>query len=145
MQGNCPAVKNWIAAALVLGGITLINQNVSAQTSQAKAKQDTTKSVGVGLSDGSLPEFPGGMQGLIKFLSKNLQYPKGAVNGKVFVTFTVKDDGSLDDIQIVRKLNPVNDAEVLRVLKLSPKWKPGTRDGEPSDSQYTLPISFSKA
>ncbi len=63
---------------------------------------------------------------------------------RVRVSFVVDNDGSLTDIKIVNSLSPTADAEVLRVIKLSPKWKPGTQDGRTVRVQYTttIPMPF---
>jgi len=138
------AWKKCAFASLIIAAAVLNNQSASAQSAPAKTPPPAPVAPAT-VSAADVPaKFPGGMQGLIKFLSTNLKHPKGAVSGKVFATFTVKDDGSIEDIRIVRKLNPVNDAEVVRVLKLSPKWIPGTKDGEAVESEFTLPISFTE-
>ena len=52
-------------------------------------------------------------------------------------------DGSISDLQIVRGVNPLLDAEALRVLGLMPDWKPGKQRGQNVNVKYTLPIVFS--
>ncbi len=93
------------------------------------------------------PEFPDGEPGFGKFLQKNIRYPlddkKNKVQGKVYATFVVEKDGSLTDIKIVRTPSPTLGEEVLRVMKLSPKWIPGKLKGEPARVQYTVPVNFS--
>jgi len=64
------------------------------------------------------------------------------VTGKVFLTFIVRKDGTLADIKILRGLTTLNNNEAVRVLKLSPRWKPGEQWGKPADQQYTLPVIF---
>lgn len=93
-----------------------------------------------------MPEFPGGMQGLISYLSENIKYPKDAekqkVEGKVMVTFVVEADGSVTTVQEVKKVFPSLDNEAVRVVSAMPKWTPGMHDGKPVRVKYTLPISF---
>lgn len=96
-----------------------------------------------------LPEFPGGVAAFGKFLGTHVRYPKDArekgIQGRVIVTFVVEKDGKLSDIKVVRSVSPDIDAEALRVLALSPKWKPGTQKGKAVRVQYSVPISFTLA
>ncbi len=93
-----------------------------------------------------MPEFPGGQNAMYSFLSKNLVYPKKAIendiSGKVYVQFVVRKDGALDNIKISKGLGYGCDEEVIRVLKLMPKWKPGKSNGKPVATQFTLPVAF---
>ena len=94
-----------------------------------------------------MPEYPdGGMAGLMKFISKNLEYPaicqESGVQGKVVVSFVVNKDGSITDFRIVRSVDKHLDKEALRVLNSMPKWKPGKRNGVPVRVKYTIPINF---
>jgi len=92
------------------------------------------------------PEFPDGEAGFGKFLEKNIRYPDGdkknKMEGKVYATFVVEKDGSLTDLRILRAPSPTLGDEVLRVMKLSPKWKPGTQNGQLVRVQYTVPVNF---
>ncbi|MBQ9474285.1 MAG: TonB family protein [Bacteroidales bacterium] len=94
----------------------------------------------------TMPEFPGGMDSLMAFLHENIVYPQEArvkkISGKVFVSFTVEKDGSLSDIKILRDLGYGCGNEVLRVLRLMPRWKPGMQQGKPVRCQFTLPVMF---
>lgn len=88
------------------------------------------------------PEFPGGMQKFIAFIGKNFQLPEEEeVKGKVFVSFVVETDGSLTDIKVIRDIGYGSGKEVIRVLKSSPKWKPGMQDGKEVRVMYVLPIN----
>jgi TonB family protein len=93
-----------------------------------------------------MPEFPGGMQKLLEFLSQNIRYPKEAmekdIQGRVIVTFVVKKDGSISDATVVRSVDPLLDEEGLRVINAMPNWTPGMQKGEPVNVKYTVPISF---
>ncbi|MNK25850.1 Gram-negative bacterial tonB protein [compost metagenome] len=121
--------------------IMLLNLNLSkAQTIEKEEKVYSFVSMK------NPPQFPGGMAKFYKFLADNIKYPeeakKSAIQGKVFASFTIEKDGSLNDIKIVRKLGYGTDEEAVRVLKLSPKWIAGTQDGKPVRVQYNLPIGF---
>ncbi|MES2278289.1 MAG: TonB family protein [Bacteroidota bacterium] len=94
-------------------------------------------------------EFPGGLDKFGAYLGKNIRYPAVArennVQGKVFLQFVVERDGSLTDIKVVRGIGSGCDEEAVRVIKASPKWKPGMQNGRAVRQQYTVPISFTLA
>lgn len=92
------------------------------------------------------PEYPGGMDALRSFLSRNLQYPRPAasagVSGRVFVSFVVNTDGSLTDIQVLKGIGFGCDEEAVRVMQKMPRWKPGKQSGRTVRVKFNLPISF---
>lgn len=92
------------------------------------------------------PEFPGGIDGLMRFLSENVRYPdicaQGEIQGKVLVKFTVFKDGHVGNIEVVKSAHPSLDAEAVRVVRLLPKWIPGILNGKPVNVWYNLPINF---
>jgi len=92
------------------------------------------------------PQFKGGISAFYHFLSQNIQYPEGMLNkniqGKELISVTVETDGSLSDIKVVKDLGSGAAKEVIRVLKLSPKWEPGYQNGNKVRVRYTIPISF---
>ena len=93
-----------------------------------------------------MPEFPGGVNAMIQFLSTNVRYPKKAflneVQGKVVVSFVVSKNGSIGDAMIAKSVDPELDAEALRVVQAMPNWTPGKKNGEPVAVRYTVPIQF---
>ena len=93
-----------------------------------------------------MPEFPGGMKEMLKFLQDNLKYPESAkknnLEGRVIVQFVVEKDGTPTEFNVVRSVDPDLDAEALRVLKTMPKWKPGMEKGEAVRVKFTVPVSF---
>lgn len=95
----------------------------------------------------NMPRFPnGGMQALMQYLNENIRYPEAAtkagVQGRVTVQFIVDKDGSIDDVKILRSVNPDLDAEAIRVIKMMPRWEPGTHKGKPVRVKYTVPVMF---
>lgn len=94
----------------------------------------------------NMPEFPGGMAELMKFLQKNIKYPtisqENGVQGRVIVQFVVNRDGSIVDPVVMRSVDPYLDKEALRVVKSMPKWKPGEQRGKPVRVKFTLPVMF---
>lgn len=96
-----------------------------------------------------VPEFPGGLEKFGAYLSKTIRYPavarENGTQGRVICTFVVEKDGSLTDIKVTRGIGGGCDEEAVRVLKNSPRWKPGIQNGRPVRVQYSVPISFTLA
>ncbi len=92
----------------------------------------------------SMPEFPGGMEGMLSYIAKNIRYPKTAkeVQGRVITEFVVDKDGSIVDVVVKHSVHPDLDAEAIRVIQSMPKWKPGMQRGKNVRVRYTIPISF---
>ncbi len=92
------------------------------------------------------PEFPGGINELYRFLNKKIKYPLSAkesgIQGRVVCQFIINQDGSIDDIVVIKSVDPDLDLEAIRVIKTMPKWKPGKINGETVRVKYTLPILF---
>lgn len=96
-----------------------------------------------------MPEFPGGMQELMSFITRNIQYPKeiaqgeAGVQGRVVVQFIVDKDGNIVNPKVVRGVDPYLDKEALRIVNSMPKWKPGElADGTKVAVYYTIPVMF---
>ena len=93
-----------------------------------------------------MPSFPGGDAVLMKWLSDNIAYPTIAqeqgIQGRVSLRFVVKPDGSVDDVQVVKGLDPSCDKEAVRVVKKMPKWIPGKQNGNPVYVYFSLPVTF---
>ena len=96
-----------------------------------------------------MPEFKGGQAEMFKFIGKNVKYPpmarENGIEGTVFVSFVVNEDGSITNAQVRRGLAGGGagcDAEALRVVKMMPKWTAGKQRGKPVKVSFTLPIKF---
>lgn len=100
----------------------------------------------VGLSPDEIPTspmFPGGIDLFYDFVGKNYKMPEVKdLNGRVYISFAVNSDGSLDEFKILRDIGHGTGEEAIRILKLSPKWIPGELNGKPVRVQYSLPISI---
>lgn len=146
------------AFALLVAGNISCSQDAS-QTEDAKeevvapvspeakeAPADSTAKEEVFMVAEQMPEFPGGMKELLKFLQNNLKYPENAmknnVQGRVIVQFVVEKDGTLTEFKVARSVDPDLDAEALRVLQTMPKWKPGMQRGKIVRVKFTVPVSF---
>ncbi len=91
------------------------------------------------------PEFPGGSEALLKFLSRNLQTPSDLEPGEkkmVKARFRVDADGSVTLVEIELSGGQIFDKEVIRVCKKMPKWKPAVQNGQPVSVSYVLPVTF---
>ena len=93
-----------------------------------------------------LPQFPGGAAEFMKWLTKNLHYPASSqrqkVKGKVVAQFIVNTDGSVSDLELVEHLDAACDREVLRVLRMMPKWQAGVMNAKPCRTKVCIPIVF---
>lgn len=90
-----------------------------------------------------MPEFNGD---LMAYLSENIVYPSMAeennIEAKVITQFIVEIDGSISNVEIIKKMGWGFDEEALRVVKAMPNWKPGKQNRKPVRVRYTLPVSF---
>ncbi len=93
-----------------------------------------------------MPEYPGGMSELMKYIARNIKYPADAVRekkqGRVIVQFTVGTDGYTSDFKVMHSVSPSLDAEAIRVLANMPKWTPGMQRGKAVPVKYTVPVTF---
>ena len=93
-----------------------------------------------------MPKFPGGLDGLMEYLSSNIVYPPVAaeknIQGKVLVQFVVEKDGSVGEIKILRSVDINLDYEAIRLCKGMPKFEPGLVNGQPVRVWFTLPVNF---
>jgi protein TonB len=93
-----------------------------------------------------MPTFPGGEGELINYLHKNIKYPSIArennIQGRVYVTFVVDNDGKIKDAKVLRGIGGGCDEEALRVVRAMPDWKPGRQNGRNVQVQYNLPVNF---
>ncbi|WP_298650750.1 TonB family protein, partial [uncultured Proteiniphilum sp.] len=83
---------------------------------------------------------------MMKFLADNIRYPveaqKEGIQGRVICEYVVMKDGSIYDVNVVRGVDPSLDAEAIRIIKLMPKWKPGTQRGKAVNVRFVLPVVF---
>ncbi len=93
-----------------------------------------------------IAEYSKGKEALREFLKKNLCYPyvgeEVCIQGRVMVKFVVRADGTITHPEIVRSVDPLMDAEALRVVRLMGKWIPAEINGKAVNSYFVLPIRF---
>lgn len=130
-------MKRIVAILLLLSGYT-----APAQTDkkQVAPKREVLTQVS------QMPEFPGGVEALRKYLNANILYPKKAVydgtEGIVVVRFVVSETGKLEDMEVIATVSKEVDEEALRVIKAMPEWTPGKNNVHLVAVQITLPINF---
>ena len=94
----------------------------------------------------SMPEFPGGMGELMKYLAKNIKYPplakESGIQGRVFINFVVEPTGAISNVKVLRGIGGGCDEEAVRVVASMPKWKPGKQRGKSVRVSYNLPVKF---
>lgn len=92
------------------------------------------------------PEFIGGVNKLYEFIHTNVNYTiinsEQKNNSKIYAQFVIKKDGSIDYIKIVKGMNKLINDEIIRVIKLMPKWSPGLQNGQAVDVYFTLPVQI---
>lgn len=92
------------------------------------------------------PEFVGGDVARIEYLSSNIKYPPMAketgIQGTVYVTFVVNENGKVTDVRLLRGIGGGCDEEAIRVISGMPAWKPGKQSGKAVRVQYNLPVKF---
>jgi len=118
---------------------------LSAGTWHVKAQEHKSKD-GVYTEVEEMPEYPGGINALMSEIASAINYPdeakKNGIQGKVFVSFVVDEQGKVTNAKIERGVNPALDAESLRVVNNLKTWKPGKEKGKAVKVAYTIPINY---
>ena len=149
-------MNNRILITGIISSILLIQLNGNAQVDQSVSTEDSVvNTIKVQSKEDAnlvfdfvdkMPEFPGGQVEMIKFLSKNINYPTVAleqgVQGSIYVQFVIWKDGSVREVKVLRGVDSPLSNEAIRVIKMMPNWEPGTQRGIPVNTRYTLPIKF---
>ncbi|MGZ2368791.1 energy transducer TonB [Ancylomarina sp. YFZ004] len=93
-----------------------------------------------------MPKFPGGDVELMKWISNSVKYPiiaqENGITGRVHMNFVINENGGIENIVVVRGVDPALDKEAIRVIKKMPKWKPGKQRGKAVKVSFSLPINF---
>ncbi|AWV98910.1 TonB family protein [Arcticibacterium luteifluviistationis] len=92
------------------------------------------------------PEFPGGANEMYKHIAREITYPAAAqtarIEGRVFVKFVVRKDGSVGSPEVLKGLGFGCDEEAIRIINEMPTWNPGIQNGKPVNVYFTMPIFF---
>jgi len=95
-----------------------------------------------------MPALPGGggMGAIVSAIQKNVRYPavdlRNQVEGKVFASFTVDENGDISDVKIVKGISSTIDAETIRSIKALPKFIPGKQNGRSVKVSFTVPVTY---
>ncbi|GAA4500779.1 energy transducer TonB [Hymenobacter ginsengisoli] len=95
-----------------------------------------------------MPSLPGGggMGAIVSAIQKNVRYPavdlRNQVEGKVFASFTVDENGDISDVKIVKGISSTIDAETIRSIKALPKFIPGKQNGRSVKVSFTVPVTY---
>lgn len=120
--------------------------DILAQTDEGPLVEDLVEDNEVFVIVEQEPEYPGGMQALMQYLSKSIRYPafeaENGIQGRVTLSFVVEKDGSITDIMEMRSPSEGLTKEARRVVQSMPKWKPGKQRGKAVRVKYMLPVTF---
>ena len=129
--------------------LLLVTVMLSAMSvSVAMADDPATKDVeGILVCAQQIPaQFPGGDLALWEWFKQNMVYPQEAIakgiEGRVIVKFTVEEDGTVTNGEIMKGVDPLLDNEALRLVSIMPKWTPGSYAGEVTRTTYAFPVLF---
>ena len=150
-QKQVPVKKGKKAATIKMGGqqVKVVEQprveNTTKPVEMPNAIEVVPKEQAFDVVE-QMPQFSGGMKALMDYLSTNISYPKEAhkkeIQGRVLVRFVVEKDGSISNAEVVKSVDPLLDAEALRVISSMPNWIPGKQNGKAVRVKYTIPITF---
>lgn len=126
---------------------------VSQESSEKKYSEDKTETVQESktenepeeamVQEAKNPDFPGGMREFMKYFATNFKYPENLKITeplRLVASFNVTKEGTVNGIKVLKGYSTEIDEEIIRVLKASPKWIPGEKDGNKIDSEMTIPI-----
>jgi len=122
------------------------NEEVQAVTEVQEEVKEEEAPVEVFVVVEEMPAFPGGDTELMKFINSNIVYPEIAkennIQGRVILRFCVTYKGAVDQISVLKSVDPSLDSEAKRVIAMLPTWKPGKQGGKPVNVWYSVPVTF---
>lgn len=127
--------------------LSKLKEDSSSIASNNNLPGDLSKKNGVlTMKVDSLPEYPGGELAMNKYLDDHVKYTLEAtaknINGTVYVSFIVREDGGISNIKLITGIGNGLDDIVIKSIRMMPKWKPGIRRGKPQRFLVYLPMSF---
>lgn len=94
-----------------------------------------------------MPVFQRGIKDYYKYFVSNAKFPaelkSSNLEGVVAISFTVTAQGNVENVQVIKGLSPLVDAEAVRLVSTMPAWRPATKLGKPVEMSMVLPIRFS--
>jgi periplasmic protein TonB len=125
---------------------TVKNEDVQVVTQVQEEVKEEEAPTQVFVVVEEMPTFPGGEGELMKFINSNIVYPDIAkennIQGRVILRFCVTYKGAVDQVTILKGVDPALDNEAIRVIKMLPTWKPGKQGGKPVNVWYSVPVTF---
>ena len=94
-----------------------------------------------------MPTFKGGdINKFREWVQKKTKYPEEAtingIQGKVYITFIVENDGTVSNVKVAKGVDPLIDNEAVKAVKSSPKWSPGKLRGMTVRVSYIIMLDF---
>lgn len=121
-------------------------EGIDVKNMVSNRKEEITEDETIYQFTDEMPEFPGGMNALLHFISQAVHYPvvaaENGIQGKVFVNFVINKDGRVSDAKILRGVDPALNKEALRVVNSLPRWSPGRQSGKAVRVAFNVPINF---
>lgn len=137
-----------VISSLLLVPLCVLLFGTTARATQQPAMEELVVKSDVSdeLKD-SKPAFQGGTEiDFLRWVMGQVHYPADAaekkISGRVLVQFTVKADGSVDQVKILSAPHDLLAQEVQRVVESSPRWDPALQDGSCVDVRFVLPFDF---
>ena len=124
---------------------TLDNKLTGGGGAKSKAEADVEDALPFSFVE-EKPEYHGGMEALVKFMSDNLKYPhlakESGIFGIVIVQFVIEKDGSVGEVKVVRGLGGGCNEEAIRVVTMMPKWTPGRQHNKAVRVVFQVPLKY---
>lgn len=127
-------------------GVSPVGPETSSVTTISVAAPATLPSEVVVVAD-EMPEFEGGVTGLMRYVKQNISYPSVAreigIEGIVYVSFVVNESGNVESAKVMKGIGYGCDEEVIRVVGKMPRWKKAGRNaGHPVKVRFNIPVAF---
>ncbi len=135
-----------VSASAVQQTIEMVDEDIEFNSEFGILEEEEEVDAPVFFIVEQMPEFPGGELALRNFIQSNAVYPKAAkrkeIQGRVYVSFVIDERGYVTNVKVARGVDPLLDAEAVRVVNSMPRWKPGMQRGKAIKTSYTIPIYF---
>lgn len=128
-------------------GVSAIGSETSTTTIITIANPPVVTSSEALIVADEMPEFEGGVTGLMRYIGQNIIYPTLAreigKEGTVHISFVVNELGNVENVKVMRGIGFGCDEEVVRVVGKMPRWKKvGKNAGHPVKVRYNIPVKF---
>lgn len=150
-------MKNTFSKILVLSFILFLGFNQVSTAQEIEEEKifvevdESPRFPGCDSSYKSIKELNGcSTRRMLEFIYGNMSYPaearKEKIEGQVVIQFVIKKDGSISNINAVRKVEGGCTEAAIEVVQkmaeMDKKWIPGKKDGKAVAVKYTLPVKF---